>query len=247
MSEYQIGVTAPPFHPWCRGTTAPYFADMEDIGERWARDANGKTYEVPKSMTYGQWEAKQNELYGDGAVAKARKMSYNESADRKQFENYKERLGDDAPKSFKKFQDLKYNDKAKYDELTGYYRYKGKNPGSSKGFFDAEQVRQSLVNTGAVRAKGIVVAPPADFTIGDGNTHAVQRLAERGLTLEDVQGFVENAVFALKQQKGAVYAFYSANGFAVVDTDGLLRTAGRLDEKGQKLFDEAVKQIEKHK
>lgn len=58
MSEYQIGVTAPPFHPWCRGTTAPYFADMEDIGERWARDANGKTYEVPKSMTYRQWKKK---------------------------------------------------------------------------------------------------------------------------------------------------------------------------------------------
>ena len=30
-----------------------------------------------------------------------------------------------------------------------------------------------------------------------------------------------NAVFALKQQNGAVYAFYSENGFAVVDTDGL--------------------------
>lgn len=58
MSEYQIGVTAPPFHPWCRGTTAPYFADMEGIGERWARDANGKAYEVPKDMTYRQWKQK---------------------------------------------------------------------------------------------------------------------------------------------------------------------------------------------
>ena len=38
MSEYAIGVTAPPFHPWCRGTTAPYFDDMDDIAERWARD-----------------------------------------------------------------------------------------------------------------------------------------------------------------------------------------------------------------
>ena len=30
MSEYAIGVTAPPFHPWCRGTTAPYFDDIDD-------------------------------------------------------------------------------------------------------------------------------------------------------------------------------------------------------------------------
>lgn len=55
MSEYAIGVTAPPFHPWCRGTTAPYFDDMDDIAERWARDPKtGKTYTVPGSMTYKQ-------------------------------------------------------------------------------------------------------------------------------------------------------------------------------------------------
>ena len=63
MSEYAIGVTAPPFHPWCRGTTAPYFDDMDDIAERWARDPKtGKTYTVPGSMTYKQWAAKQTGL-----------------------------------------------------------------------------------------------------------------------------------------------------------------------------------------
>ena len=63
MSEYAIGVTAPPFHPWCRGTTAPYFDDMDDIAERWARDPEtGKTYTVPHSMTYKQWAAKQEGL-----------------------------------------------------------------------------------------------------------------------------------------------------------------------------------------
>ena len=57
MSEYAIGVTAPPFHPWCRGTTAPYFDDMDDIAERWARDPKtGKTYTVPGNMTYKDWE-----------------------------------------------------------------------------------------------------------------------------------------------------------------------------------------------
>lgn len=63
MSEYAIGVTAPPFHPWCRGTTAPYFDDMDDIAERWARDPEtGKTYTVPGNMTYKQWAAKQTGL-----------------------------------------------------------------------------------------------------------------------------------------------------------------------------------------
>lgn len=63
MNKYAIGVTAPPFHPWCRGTTAPYFDDMDDIAERWARDPEtGKTYTVPGSMTYKQWAAKQTGL-----------------------------------------------------------------------------------------------------------------------------------------------------------------------------------------
>ena len=63
MNKYEIGVTAPPFHPWCRGATAPYFEDMQGIGERWARDPKtGKTYTVPGSMTYKQWAAKQTGL-----------------------------------------------------------------------------------------------------------------------------------------------------------------------------------------
>ncbi|MCM1440364.1 MAG: minor capsid protein [Roseburia sp.] len=58
MSEYAVGVTAPPFHPWCRGTTAPYYEDLEGLGVRAARDEEGKYYEVPKGMTYSQWAKK---------------------------------------------------------------------------------------------------------------------------------------------------------------------------------------------
>ena len=54
MSEYQPGVTAPPFHPWCRSTTVPYFED--DYGERAARDGNGKTYYVDSKMKYPEWK-----------------------------------------------------------------------------------------------------------------------------------------------------------------------------------------------
>ena len=57
MSDYQVGATAPPFHPWCRCCTAPYFADM-DSGNRIARNAEGKTYEVPADMTYKEWHKK---------------------------------------------------------------------------------------------------------------------------------------------------------------------------------------------
>lgn len=58
MSEYVVGSTAPPFHPWCRCCTAPYFADMEGVGDRFARAADGSTYDVPRDMTYKQWAEK---------------------------------------------------------------------------------------------------------------------------------------------------------------------------------------------
>ena len=60
MSEHQVGATAPPFHPWCRCCTAPYFEDMEGIGERVARGEDGKTYKVPANMSYKEWKAQQN-------------------------------------------------------------------------------------------------------------------------------------------------------------------------------------------
>lgn len=56
MKDFEPGVTAPPFHPWCRSTTVPYFDD--DEGYRAARGEDGKTYYVPSNMTYGEWKEK---------------------------------------------------------------------------------------------------------------------------------------------------------------------------------------------
>lgn len=54
MKDFEPGTTAPPFHPWCRGCTAPYFDD--NFTERAARGADGKTYYVPSDMKYPDWK-----------------------------------------------------------------------------------------------------------------------------------------------------------------------------------------------
>lgn len=56
MSDYKPGATAPPFHVYCRSTTAPHFKDNFDAGERAARGADGKTYYVPDDVTYSEWK-----------------------------------------------------------------------------------------------------------------------------------------------------------------------------------------------
>ncbi|NMS90596.1 minor capsid protein [Clostridioides difficile] len=53
MKDYQVGVTAPPFHCRCRTTTAPWFEDEE--GYRAAKVKDGKTYYVSSSMKYNEW------------------------------------------------------------------------------------------------------------------------------------------------------------------------------------------------
>lgn len=55
MSQYEAGVTAPPFHVFCRSVTVPYYED-NFTGQRAARGADGKTYYVPDDMTYKQWK-----------------------------------------------------------------------------------------------------------------------------------------------------------------------------------------------
>ena len=57
LKDYEVGVTANPFHVRCRTTTAPYFDDME--GERAARnEVTGETEYVPADITYKDWKEK---------------------------------------------------------------------------------------------------------------------------------------------------------------------------------------------
>lgn len=57
MKDYEPGVTAPPFHVWCRSCTVPHFREnFGQIGMRAARGEDGKTYYVPADMTYPEWK-----------------------------------------------------------------------------------------------------------------------------------------------------------------------------------------------
>lgn len=247
MSEYRPGDTAPPFHPWCRSVTVPYFED-NFTGERAARDVEtGETYYVPDNMTYKEWKKSQDELYGDGTVDKKRKMSYNESVDKVQFARYKERLGDDAPKSFKEFQKIKYDTPTSYDDLKGYYRYKGDNPESGIEFYNADKAFRELRASGQIRATGVVTSAPVGRVIVDANDHTLKRMEERNITLEKAQSFIDNADFALKQRNGTLYVFYTNEGFAALSNDGILQSVGLLDEGGKRLYQEVMKYVKGNK
>ena len=56
LDDFQIGSTAPPFHPRCRTAIAPFFDDeFEEEVQRAARDEEGNYYTVPANMKYQEW------------------------------------------------------------------------------------------------------------------------------------------------------------------------------------------------
>lgn len=56
--QYQVGVTAPPFHCRCRTTTIPYFEDLTEDETRAARDEEGNYVEEKANMKYPEWKEK---------------------------------------------------------------------------------------------------------------------------------------------------------------------------------------------
>lgn len=92
MSDYQPGVTAPPFHNYCRSTTVPHFNDDYDIKDtRAARDEDGNTYYVENDIKYKDWY--QNNVKSDDNlknVSKSDKINISKWKDFKTIDEAKE-------------------------------------------------------------------------------------------------------------------------------------------------------------
>ena len=57
MKGFEPGITAPPFHVYCRSTTIPHFDEtFGQAGERAARDKKGNTYYILDDMSYQNWK-----------------------------------------------------------------------------------------------------------------------------------------------------------------------------------------------
>lgn len=112
------GVNYPTLHPYCRCTTTL----PTTYAKRWARDPlSGRGYKI-KDMTYNEWieslTDKQKEAFDKHVV-----MYRNRGSDKKQYARYIERLGsENVPKTFDKWQNIKYNYPKIYNDYNKTYR-----------------------------------------------------------------------------------------------------------------------------
>jgi SPP1 gp7 family putative phage head morphogenesis protein len=122
------GENMPPLHPYCRSTTIAYFGPefMKNIQRRARDPVTGKNELVPGDMTYKEWRKGLDEKHGKNQVDIMEKKIRNKTADKKQHNRYRERLGNDVPKSFGNFQDLKYNRVADWEATKRQYATFGK-------------------------------------------------------------------------------------------------------------------------
>lgn len=119
QNEYNPGTTAPPFHVRCRTTTIPYFDESEYVEGEKRQSKDGPI----DSISYEEWYQKYLiDIYGQETVNAMEKKVANESSDKKQHERYKEILGEDVPKSFAAFQDMKYTEREKWIQNKSDYR-----------------------------------------------------------------------------------------------------------------------------
>lgn len=59
LTQYEPGVTVPPFHPRCRCTTAPVVPEDFADGLRIARDEDGAEYYLPAGTKWTEWKSRQ--------------------------------------------------------------------------------------------------------------------------------------------------------------------------------------------
>lgn len=121
LSEAREGYNYPVLHPLCRCTTTI----AVDLKNRRARDPlTGKNDIVDGSVTYQEWYNSLSDKQKEALKLSKRKDS-NKTSDKLQHAKYVKVLGTkEVPRSFDKWQELKYNDSEKYNELKSLYRSK---------------------------------------------------------------------------------------------------------------------------
>ena len=138
-------------------------------------------------------------------------------------------------RSFDKWQEMKYTDKEKWEDLKGFFRYKGNNPKATQNDYNCVKELRKLFPQGSfhIPAKEIDTS-----TLGFDDKHIN---SERGhnVTEDMAKEFINNAKVSKTVWKGQFERYYSYDGAAYANTiEKEIRTA-----YSNKEFDADTQQI----
>lgn len=212
MKDYEIGVTAPPFHCHCRTTTSPHLDNEESYVV--AIDKEEKIYYIPPNMKYNEWY--KNHIKGGLREEKTyslRSMNINDSKDRREFEEYKTILGNEIPSKFDEYQNIKYNNSGEWDLMQDYYKArKAGNISVFSSFADYkyynDRIEKELV--GVTTSNGMKIESYSkhfiDRVLGTSNDLKTNR-PRSGVTIEDIKDALLNPLKEKDERKKESYKF----------------------------------------
>lgn len=119
----------PPFHPWCRTIATAIIGKRSSTGKRTANDPiSGKTMTIEQRDTYDDWMNKLKQKYSDREIQIQKKKIQYRKKDLLEYKQLKSVLGkDETPATLDDYQDIKYGNKKRWQDLKKIYRDKREN------------------------------------------------------------------------------------------------------------------------
>ena len=109
-------------------------------------------------------------------------------------------------------------------------------------YYNATEALKKMRESGIIRTTGKYTK---DFVIPQNlnfeSAHLIERMKERNLSKEYIYDIINNPNVVLSTRRGKQYVFYSEKGFAAVNVDGRIQTAGHLDVGGNSVLEVAKK------
>ncbi|OSA98114.1 UNVERIFIED_ORG: hypothetical protein B2H98_05330 [Clostridium botulinum] len=138
-----------PQHPFCRCC----YTNIPNADWRPKMRLDNETKEKINWQSYEEWH--KNYIENNHKRLANEKMIKNKSSDRKQYEKYKEILGKEVPKSFDKFQKLKYNNTNEWELFKDYTKSRLSNMISVFSSFDDYKKYKMIINKEIVGLKTV--------------------------------------------------------------------------------------------
>lgn len=126
VEDAEVGVTMPPFHPWCRSIIAYYSERLANTPRKAIDPITGKTVDIKGDSTYNDWMDKLKDLHSDDEIKKMKQKTINLKKDSFDYQKIKSIIGHDAPKTLEQYQELKYNGGSEWTKLKDNYFVKSR-------------------------------------------------------------------------------------------------------------------------
>lgn len=200
----------------CRCTVVNATDDDLEAERHMMRVKNPETggYELVKKKSYKEWYDEKKAQYPPEKWAGMVKAGKNYQADQREYAEYREILGKKAPKTFAKFQDLKYNDANGWAYLKGYKQYKVRVPEAKESDYTLYRKVKETGVTGSVRIPPLAMDTSA---LSFRDSHA----GKHGCTVEDAVQYVNDAKCSIKRRRWDGYSvnYYSLSGATYIDAE----------------------------